>query len=96
MSTETELRDRAHYAEGTANLAMKHRDDAEQQRDALILALTEARSEFVVTIAFLGRDSGTARMQGTVDGLIDRLVKADAAAQKAIDLARAPLLAKET
>lgn len=34
-----ELRERVHYAEGTAELAMKHRDEAEAQRDRLKAAL---------------------------------------------------------
>jgi hypothetical protein len=48
--------------------------------DAVREALEAARGEIVCAIAFLGRDSGTDRLQGTVDGLIKRLVEADKAA----------------
>ena len=48
-------------------------------------ALALARSEIVLAIAFLGRDKGTDRINGTIDSLIARLVKADAAALASLD-----------
>jgi hypothetical protein len=41
-------------------------------------AIEAARQEIVLAIAFLGRDSGTDRLQATVDALIPGLAKADA------------------
>lgn len=40
-------------------------------------ALEAAREEIVLTIAFLGRDVGTERLSGTIQGLTTRLVEAD-------------------
>jgi hypothetical protein len=41
--------------------------------------LKQAREEIVLTIAFLGRDAGTDRIDGTIKGLTERLAKVDAA-----------------
>ena len=49
-------------------------------RQALELAL----QEIVLTIAFLGRDAGTDRLAGTIDGIISRLAKADIAIRSAL------------
>lgn len=45
----------------------------------LSTVLKSAREEIVLAIAFLGRDAGTERIGATIDGLIDRLAKVDAA-----------------
>lgn len=46
------------------------------QEDAYATIKT-MREEIVLAIAFLGRDSGTDRLQGTVDSLIQRLTAVD-------------------
>lgn len=52
-------------------------------------ALRLCHQEIVLAIAFLGRDGGTDRLEGTAKGLIERLVKADAKARAALSPASA-------
>jgi hypothetical protein len=48
-----------------------------QVRTPMREALEKAHQTIVLTIAFLGRDSGTNRIEKTIDGLTTRLVAAD-------------------
>ncbi|QUS40544.1 hypothetical protein RPMA_18170 [Tardiphaga alba] len=58
--------------------------DISPEPDAVREALEAARTEIVCAIAFLGRDAGTDRIEGTIAGLIKRLVAADQAARAAL------------
>lgn len=78
-----------HYNAARANI-VAHRPCEVSDDETLQDALKQALYLAVATVAFIGRDEGTDRLQSTLDGLVNVALRTDPVIRRAIALLEKP------